>query len=262
MGKLCAFYEIPINEASRSRSGEAIVYVNLQSAANPNWYLGFGPVRPTSGGHRGRSLTPEGYEVLLPRRMTPKTLATSSGHGSHVRTDKCDFKFSTGPFSPNNMFDEFSGISEFLERERDEKIRALERNTIAEVIRENDINEDQEEDGHEAATFNRKLNERARVASHNVFLKAKTTTEKVRTEPDQVPDEDDSPPLPSPLALRRRKPNNKFRRKSESRRPSYFYDHNRLREDLGSKSIVSDLPVDSLKTPLFSSLAWNIWLER
>lgn len=251
MGKLCAFYEVPINEASRSRSGEAMVYVNLQSAANTNWYLGFGPQRPTSGGHRGRALTPEGYEVLLPRRMTPKMSSASSGHSSPIRTDKCDFKFSTGPYSPNNMFDEFSGITEFLERERTEKIRALQRNTISEAIRENDVNEDQDE-GDDSATFNQK---RARLAAHNLFLKAKATTEKVRPELEKVSDEENSPPLPSPLALRRRKTGNKFRRKSESRRPSYFYDHNRLREDPGSKAVVSDLPVDDLKTPLFSSLA-------
>jgi hypothetical protein len=135
MGNLCAFYENPIVEATMPKSVEAIAYVNLQSAANKNWYLGFGPERPTSGGHRGRALTPEGYEVLLPRRMSPKK---SGGGSGHIRTDKCDFKFSTGPYSPNNLYREFSGLSDFLlERERNEKFRALQRNSIS-----NDVDDD------------------------------------------------------------------------------------------------------------------------
>jgi hypothetical protein len=85
-----------------------------------------------------------------------------------------------------------------------------------------------------------------------IFSKTKASTEKNRPETEKVSAEDDSPPLPSPLAVRQRKAN-KFRRKSEHRRPSYFIDHNRRRAD--SNRVVSDVPLETIQTPLFPSLA-------
>ena len=246
MGNLCAFFEIPVHDSDLSiggKSGHAGAYVNLQSAANPNWYLGFGPTKSSNGGHRGRALTPEGYEVLMPRRMSPKMT-------NHVRKDKCDFKFSTGKYSPDNMNHDWSGLYETIGYESAvaaAKLRALEKNSI-EKIRENDINEDQEEDDDD---FDRKLTgSRNRYPTSNDLSSSSSARTKVQEKISETSLEDDVPPLPSPLALRRRKVK-KFRRKES---PSYFYDHNRRRDDSKTSLADAQSPIDSMKTPLFSSL--------
>jgi hypothetical protein len=241
MGNLCAFFENPVQETDISisgKSGNARAYVNLQSAANPNWYLGFGPTRSTNGGHKGRALTPEGYEVLMPRRMSPKMT-------NQVRKDKCDFKFSTGRYTPDNMNHDWSGLYETVGRDRFEseaaKLRALERNSI-----EHDVNEDDQDE--DVDDFDRKLLDR------NRFPASSSPRTKVQEKISAASFEDDVSPLPSPLALRRRRVK-KFRRKeSPKKSPSYFYDHNRRRDESKASSTDSQLPMDSNKNPLFSSL--------
>lgn len=259
MGNFCAFYEVPIKESGFPNSREATIYVNLQSAANNNWYLGFGPQRPINGGHQGRALTPEGYEVLLPRRMSPK-----KGGGS-VRKEKCDFKFSTGPYTPTNMYKNLFGLSNFfLEHGRKEKPFELQSNSIS-----NEAIRDGEDRDFVDGDFDRKLTTTtdSRNQVSNSFARTKTIFEQISEknsgEDNNNDDEGDNPPpLPSPLSLRQRKQNNKFRRKSDiRRRPSYFFDHNRRRDE-SKNSDVSEVPLDTLKTPLFSSLVWKRRFDR
>ena len=251
MGNLCSFYENPISESSHPR-GEAKAYVNLQSAANANWYLGFGPQKSSHGGHRGRALTPEGYEVLLPRKMTPKVSASSSPPRK-IGKDKCDFKFSTGLYTPNNFQEEWSGLYEVLELEKFEaaRIRALEKNSISNEPLRGNRRDEQEEDDFDKKLVDRNQNYlRNDVSSSTYRTKAtiRSESEKISAASSEVNDDDnDVPPLPSPLALRRRK-TRKFRRKET---PSYFYDHNR-RRGVDKKSTATKN--DTNKTPLFSSL--------
>jgi hypothetical protein len=252
MGNLCSFYENTISESSHP-GGE--VYLNLQSAANSKWYLGFGPQKSSHGGHRGRALTPEGYEVLLPRKMIPKQ-SSASASPKGIGKDKCDFKFSTGEYTPNNFQDEWSGLYEVLELKNLEKlekyeaarIRALEKNSIS-----NEPLRRVEEDDFDKKLVDRNQNYlRNDVSSSTYRTKAtiRSESEKISTSSSEVNDDvdnNDVPPLPSPLALRRRK-TRKFRRKET---PSYFYDHNRRRGD-DRKS--TETKNDKSKTPLFSSL--------
>jgi hypothetical protein len=247
LGNLCAFYETPVPESDLAMAGSSgQAYVKFQSAANPAWYLGFGPYNAARGRHRNWALTPDGYEVLLARRMSTK----ASGS---LRTDKCDFKFSTGPYAPDNMYGDMYGLRLRLEQNQIDRMRHLQSNTISGAP--NDVAEDQDDN----FDFDRKSSGRNRFPASNVgdnelvSLDDALLNAKVWSESDKISasSEDDVTPLPSPLAMRKRK-TKKFRRKPT--RPSYFYDHNRRRDDSNrpSSDVVDQL--DSITTPLFSSL--------
>ena len=259
MGNLCAFYENPVAEPVHS-THHGRVYVNLQSAYNANWYLGFGPEKSAHGGHKGRVLTPEGYEALLPRRMSQKVTQTYS----NPRKDKCDFKFSTGVFTPKNVQDEYSGLFETIEREKERlesKLRAVEKNEIfREIVKEfdgssNSNNNNNNEDDYveeEIDSEKKSVEKRRKSGTHrvnDVYANSRPRTQ-IRSNSEKISSvEDDVPPLPSPLASRRRQ-TKKFRRKDP---PSYFYDHNRRRNE-NKISTSTEIQVDNLNTPLFSSL--------
>lgn len=261
MGNLCAFFENPVAEQVYSASH----YVNLQSAYNANWYLGFGPEKSAHGGHKGRVLTPEGYEALLPRRMSIKV-----SHSSPIpRKDKCDFKFSTGAFTPDNMQPEWDGLYKAVAREKsriEANLKALQTNALtSEILREiadhfdeknnNKNYEDDYQEGEEIEFDQKSLVKRRRTGTHrqnDVSSLANSRTRgqnRANLEKISSDSSEDVPPLPSPLALRRRK-TKKFRRKEP---PSYFYDHNRRRNEQ-SIPTSTQIQVDNLNTPLFSSL--------
>jgi len=97
MGRLCAFYErlVPDLSAAAAVSSDGgksavSVYINLQSAADPDWYLGFGPNPRHKHGlkhHLGIVHTPEGYRAALPRKM-PMTGSKASSSSSQRRSKK------------------------------------------------------------------------------------------------------------------------------------------------------------------------------
>ena len=251
MGNLCAFYENPVPEPAHS-AHHGRVYINLQSAYNANWYLGFGPEKSAHGGHKGRVLTPEGYEALLPRRMSQKVTQTYS----NPRKDKCDFKFSTGVFTPNNVQDEYSGLFETVQREKErlESKLAKEKNEIfREIVKEFDGSNNNNEDDYveEEIDFEKKsVEKRRKSGTHRINDVYANSRPRTRSNLEKISSvEEDVPPLPSPLASRRRK-TQKFRRKEP---PSYFYDHNRRRNE-NKISTSTEIQVDNLNTPLFSSL--------
>merc|ERR1719412_2806744 len=107
-------------------SGQADValYVTLQSAHNKKWYLGFGPnpVRKrrsrkgskkvkNSHFHRGVVRTRDGYRATLPRKMVKKK---NKNLTAHIKTEKCDFRFATGRYSPHDVEEEWKGLFQHI----------------------------------------------------------------------------------------------------------------------------------------------------
>ena len=103
---------------------DAAISVTLQSAYNNKWYLGFGPnplrkrrrnkkkIR-NSHFHRGIVYTRDGNEATLTRKMAhnPKK---NRNLPAQVKTDRCDFRFYTGRYTPHNVEKEWKGLFEHM----------------------------------------------------------------------------------------------------------------------------------------------------
>lgn len=102
-GALCAFYELALPSQRHMKYSDSSIrssqsdlprtYFNLQSAANPRWYVGFGPNTPKGLKQIGLRFSPQGHALSLPRRM---------GHAQHDKLvrpkTRCDFRFYSGIF--------------------------------------------------------------------------------------------------------------------------------------------------------------------
>ena len=122
MGRLCAFFERRIPDPLMTEAGghsDVSVYINLQSAHNPDWYLGFGPNPRHKNGLKhnlGMVHTQEGYRAALPRRMPMFGANRLRKHRYRRRRRKlaskdvqlqvrkrCDYKFATGKFVSHDL---------------------------------------------------------------------------------------------------------------------------------------------------------------
>jgi hypothetical protein len=234
MGRLCYFIEQSIAESDPSFGDKARIYVTMQSVYNQNWYLGFGPQKSKVGRHRGKVYTPDGFEALLPRQMSTKAVHP-------VRKEKCDFRFATGPYTPNNEH-QWPGLIQHIMKTTSSAI-TKEGKKIEERLwpsSRNSLVEDAK--GQESPLYRE-------MVSKNKFFKSKPKPEtpqpQIRKSDHSIGDEDDdAPPLPAPVALKRRK----------TSRPSYFYDHNKRRNE-DSVEGLQDLDVqEHHQPPVFANL--------
>ena len=101
---------------------DAALYVTLQSAYNKRWYLGFGPnplrkikkkKTKNSHFHRGVVYTRDGNKATLTRKMasSPKK---NRNLPALVKTDRCDFRFHTGRYTPQNIEKEYKGLFDHI----------------------------------------------------------------------------------------------------------------------------------------------------
>lgn len=101
---------------------DAALYVTLQSAYNKRWYLGFGPnplrkikkkKTKNSHFHRGVVYTRDGNKATLTRKMAsnPKK---NRNLPALVKTDRCDFRFHTGRYTPQNIEKEYKGLFDHI----------------------------------------------------------------------------------------------------------------------------------------------------
>ena len=107
MGRRCAFYEFPAKFDSFKSADDfnPTHYVQLRSAHNTSWYLGFNRRR------RRISHTAEGHAFTLPKIM----LESQSKRPRRFNPEKCDFLFATGEYSKTDLNDEWSGLFSHLE---------------------------------------------------------------------------------------------------------------------------------------------------
>ena len=107
---------------------DAAHYVTLQSAYNKRWYLGFGPnplrkikkkKTKNSHFHRGVVYTRDGNKATLTRKMAsnPKK---NRNLPALVKTDRCDFRFHTGRYTPHNIENEYKGLFDHLKMQNTE----------------------------------------------------------------------------------------------------------------------------------------------
>lgn len=129
LGNLCAFYENVVSDPIMTTTGgqpDAALYVTFQSAYNKKWYLGFGPnplrkrrsrkgskKGKNSNFHRGVVYTRDGYKATLPRKMVRKQ-KKNRNLPAHIKTDRCDFRFHTGRYSPQDVEEEWKGLFQHL----------------------------------------------------------------------------------------------------------------------------------------------------
>ena len=115
--------------AKMGEQPNAALYVTIQSAYNRNWYLGFGPnllkkgrVRKgkrkghTSRFNRGIVYTRDGYKATLPRKMARHKKRHRNPPGP-VKTNRCDFRFHTGKYTPRDIQKEWKGLFEHILRQ-------------------------------------------------------------------------------------------------------------------------------------------------
>lgn len=97
-GNYCAFYQRALPSQRHMKYSDSSelprTYFNLQSAAKPRWYVGFGPNTPKGLKQIGLRYSPQGHALSLPRRM---------GHAQHDKlvrpVSRCDFRFYSGIFN-------------------------------------------------------------------------------------------------------------------------------------------------------------------
>jgi len=131
LGNLCAFYENIVPDSTMTVNGEqsdAAHYVTFQSAYNKKWYLGFGPNplkknrkkrMKNSHFHRGVVYTRDGNKATFTRKMVsnPKK---NRNLPALVKTDRCDFRFHTGRYTPHNVEKEWKGLYEHVSQNIDD----------------------------------------------------------------------------------------------------------------------------------------------
>lgn len=113
MGYLCAFREVPAksklpsgsalsynDDEDKMTSTELPDYLQLQSAYNLSWYLGF------YGRRKRLTRTREGSAISLPRPM----FKSSSRRPRKFKPSKCDFLFSTGEFKKLDQRSQWKGL--------------------------------------------------------------------------------------------------------------------------------------------------------
>ena len=116
---------------------DTALYVTMQSAYNKEWYLGFGPnpqrkkgfrkKKKTSRFHRGIVYTRKGYKATQPRKMVTHQ-KKSRKIPFHVKTDRCDFRFHTGTYTPQNVENEWKGLFEHILQNVDSNLATHQKN--------------------------------------------------------------------------------------------------------------------------------------
>lgn len=110
MGKLCEFYEraLPsLRHIKYASSHRPRTHFNLQSAANPRWYMGFGPHTSKALKHIGLKFSPKGHALSLPRKMPSPKMRPRN---------RCDFRFYSGIFK-SKPSPSWSGMLDKIEDE-------------------------------------------------------------------------------------------------------------------------------------------------
>ena len=114
MGRLCSFFELPVDpyvthDLSLNSVDDATptgpLYIQLRSAFDKRWHLGF------NGRRKRLAKTVEGHWVSLPR---PMGVLEDSGKPRKYNRNKCDYLFATGEYSEVDENEEFSGLFEHI----------------------------------------------------------------------------------------------------------------------------------------------------
>ena len=107
---------------------DAAHYVTFQSAYNKKWYLGFGPnplkknrkkKMKNSHFHRGVVYTRDGNKATFTRKMVSNQ-KKNRNLPALVKTDRCDFRFHTGRYTPHNVEKEWKGLYEHVSQNIDD----------------------------------------------------------------------------------------------------------------------------------------------